>query len=36
MLYGEEEVPAVLLWQRLRQRAGGIKFRRQHPAVGAH
>ena len=24
--------PEVMLWQRLRQRPGGFKFRRQHPA----
>lgn len=24
--------PEVMLWQRLRQRPGGLKFRRQHPA----
>ena len=27
--------PEVLLWQRLRLRPGGVKFRRQHP-VGAY
>ncbi len=27
--------PEVLLWQRLRGRPGGVKFRRQHP-VGAY
>lgn len=27
-------LPEVLLWQRLRKRAGGIKFRRQHPVAG--
>jgi very-short-patch-repair endonuclease len=26
--------PEVILWQRLRQRPGGFKFRRQHPAGG--
>ncbi|QGN53526.1 endonuclease domain-containing protein [Novosphingobium sp. Gsoil 351] len=25
-------LPEVLLWQRLRQRPGGFKFRKQHPA----
>ncbi|MCB5424853.1 endonuclease domain-containing protein [Altererythrobacter sp. CC-YST694] len=24
--------PEVLLWQRLKRRLGGVKFRRQHPA----
>ncbi len=24
-------LPEVLLWQRLRRRQGGVKFRRQHP-----
>lgn len=28
-------LPEVMLWQRLRARPGGVKFRRQHP-VGAH
>jgi len=27
-------LPEVLLWQRLRRRAGGVKFRRQHPVAG--
>jgi very-short-patch-repair endonuclease len=27
-------LPEVLLWQRLRRRAGGIRFRRQHPVAG--
>ena len=27
-------LPEVLLWQRLRRRAGGMKFRRQHPFAG--
>jgi very-short-patch-repair endonuclease len=27
-------LPEVLLWQRLRKRAGGVKFRRQHPVAG--
>ena len=27
-------LPEVLLWQRLRKRAGGVKFRRQHPVGG--
>ena len=27
-------LPEVLLWQRLRRRAGGLKFRRQHPVAG--
>ncbi|MCL6683362.1 endonuclease domain-containing protein [Sphingomonas sp. SE158] len=26
--------PEIILWQRLRQRPGGFKFRRQHPAGG--
>lgn len=25
-------LPEILLWQALRQRPGGLKFRRQHPA----
>jgi len=25
-------LPEVLLWQRLKSRPGGLKFRRQHPA----
>lgn len=28
----EMTLPEVLLWQALRQRPGGFKFRRQHPA----
>ncbi|MBB6425420.1 very-short-patch-repair endonuclease [Sphingopyxis sp. JAI128] len=31
----EMSPPEVLLWQRLRLRPGGVKFRRQHP-VGAY
>jgi very-short-patch-repair endonuclease len=27
-------LPEVLLWQELRKRPGGYKFRRQHPIVG--
>ncbi|WP_432767681.1 MAG: DUF559 domain-containing protein [Sphingopyxis sp.] len=27
----EMSLPEVLLWQRLRGRPGGVKFRRQHP-----
>ena len=27
-------LPEVLLWQRLRRRAGEVKFRRQHPVGG--
>ena len=27
-------LPEVLLWQRLRRRPGGAKFRRQHPVAG--
>jgi very-short-patch-repair endonuclease len=27
-------LPEVLLWQRLRRRASGAKFRRQHPVSG--
>jgi len=27
-------LPEVLLWQRLRRRSGGAKFRRQHPVAG--
>jgi very-short-patch-repair endonuclease len=27
-------LPEVLLWERLRRRQGGIKFRRQHPIAG--
>jgi len=27
----EMSLPEILLWQRLRQRPGGFKFRRQHP-----
>jgi very-short-patch-repair endonuclease len=30
-LRGELSLPEGLLWQRLRRRAGGVKFRRQHP-----
>ena len=30
----EMSLPEVLLWQRLRRRAGGVKFRRQHPIAG--
>lgn len=30
----EMSLPEVLLWQRLRGRAGGVKFRRQHPLAG--
>lgn len=30
-LRGEMSLPEVLLWQRLRGRSHGIKFRRQHP-----
>jgi len=30
----EMSLPEVLLWQRLRRRAGGPKFRRQHPIAG--
>ncbi|MDR7061718.1 MULTISPECIES: DUF559 domain-containing protein [unclassified Sphingopyxis] len=31
----EMSLPEVMLWQRLRARPGGVKFRRQHP-VGAY
>ena len=31
----EMSPPEVMLWQRLRLRPGGVKFRRQHP-VGAY
>jgi very-short-patch-repair endonuclease len=27
-------LPEVLLWQRLRRRSAGVKFRRQHPIAG--
>jgi very-short-patch-repair endonuclease len=27
-------LPETLLWDRIRRRAGGIKFRRQHPVAG--
>ncbi|NTS66208.1 DUF559 domain-containing protein [Sphingomonas sp. HHU CXW] len=27
-------LPEVLLWQRLRRRSAGVKFRRQHPFAG--
>ena len=30
----EMSLPEVLLWHRLRRRAGGVKFRRQHPVAG--
>ena len=30
----EMGLPEVLLWQRLRHRAGRVKFRRQHPIAG--
>ncbi|MGK6355969.1 endonuclease domain-containing protein [Sphingomonas sp. DT-207] len=28
----EMSLPEVLLWQQLRKRPGGLRFRRQHPA----
>ena len=31
-LRSEMSLPEVLLWQALRRRPGGLKFRRQHPA----
>ena len=31
-LRSEMSLPEVLLWQALRRRPGGIKFRRQHPS----
>lgn len=31
-LRSEMSLPEVLLWQALRKRPGGLKFRRQHPA----
>jgi very-short-patch-repair endonuclease len=31
-LRSEMSLPEVILWRELRQRPGGLKFRRQHPA----